>query len=190
VASDTRQQMIETAARLFQRDGYHATSWRRLVREAGTPWGSIHHHFPGGKEELGVVAVGASADAVAALIAYCLAESPDPASALVRWFELSGDMLAHSAYTSGCPIATVALESSGTSDPMRQATRRAFARWQELIAAALRDAGAADARAQETAMGVLVLLEGGLLLTRVHGSGRPLRAAARQAKALVQTALE
>jgi TetR/AcrR family transcriptional repressor of lmrAB and yxaGH operons len=190
MASDTRQQMIEAAARLFQRDGYHATSWRRLVQEAGTPWGSIHHHFPGGKEELGVVAVDAGADAVAALIEFCFTESPDPASALGRWFELSGNMLADSAYTAGCPVATVALETCGISDPMRQATRRAFVRWQELIAAALRDAGAADARAQEAAMGVLVLLEGGLLLTRVHGNNRPLQAAARQAQAVVRTALE
>src|SRR5437660_1001494 len=44
--------MIEAAMRLLQRNGYAATSWRGVVEEAGTPWGSAHHYFPGGKEQL------------------------------------------------------------------------------------------------------------------------------------------
>jgi TetR/AcrR family transcriptional regulator, lmrAB and yxaGH operons repressor len=37
--------------------GRGTTSWRSLVDEAGTPWGSIRHHFPGGKDGLGLAAI-------------------------------------------------------------------------------------------------------------------------------------
>ena len=65
----TRQQMIETGVRLFQRGGYYATTWRGLVEEAGAHWGSINHHFPGGKQELAIEAIRVGAAGVDALIA-------------------------------------------------------------------------------------------------------------------------
>src|SRR4051794_4816372 len=110
--ASTRDTMVMTAARLFQRDGYHATSWRGLVKEAGTPWGSINHHFPGGKEELGVAAIAAGAPAVEALIEHCFASTAGPAEAIERWFALSAELMEAEAYRAGCPVATVALETT------------------------------------------------------------------------------
>jgi TetR/AcrR family transcriptional regulator, lmrAB and yxaGH operons repressor len=181
--------MIVTAARMFQRDGFHATSWRGLVEEAGTPWGSIAHHFPGGKEELGIAALEAGADAVAALIEHCFAEQPDPALAVRRWFELSAQLMTSSEYSAGCPVATVALETALTSDAMREASRAAFDRWEKVIAGELRRAGATRARAAEAAGTVLALLEGALLLSRVRQSAKPTRGAARHAEAVVRAAV-
>jgi len=189
MATETRQRMIETAARLFQRDGYCATSWRSLVSEAGTPWGSIHHHFPGGKEELGLAAVNAGSDAVAALIEHCFSDGPDAPSAIARWFALSAELLMNSAYTAGCPVATLALETATSSQTMHQATKRAFDRWQDLLAAELRKAGAAPSDAYEAAATVLVLLEGGLLLARVQAAPRALHLAGVQAVAVTRAGL-
>src|SRR5271157_1807716 len=143
MARDTRRQMIETAARMFQRDGYHATSWRSLVDEAGAPWGSIHHHFPGGKSELGAAAIEAGSDGVLALIDHCFAEQPDAERAVARWFELSAKMLVDSGYASGCPVATVALETIVTPGSVKDATQSAFGAWQKRLAWHLRKAGAA-----------------------------------------------
>lgn len=189
MAGETRAQMISTAARLFQRDGYDATSWRALVEEAGTPWGSIHHHFPGGKEELGLATVQAGADAVAALIEHCCRDRGDPVAAVETWFALSSQLLIQSEYTAGCPVATVALETVARSERMRQATREAFERWQRLLAAELRSGGVPRAVAADTAEVVLALLEGGLLLARVKADPGPMQTAARQAQAAVRAAL-
>jgi len=185
----TRDKMIETAVRLFQRDGYEATSWRNLVKEAGTPWGSIHHHFPGGKEELGVAAIDAGGSAVAGVIEYCFDETPDPAAAVARWFALSAELLVRSGYSAGCPVATVALETAATSPPMKQASTRAFKRWSSIIGARLRRAGATPSAAREAAETVLALLEGGLLLARVQRSRRPMKTASRQAEVVMRQAL-
>lgn len=181
----TRDQMVQTAVRLFQRDGYHATTWRALVDEAGTPWGSIGHHFPGGKEELGVAAIDAGGAAVTALIDHCFATTASAPKAVRTWFELSARMMAGGDYRAGCPVATVALETTPTSTALAAASRRAFAGWEEALARHLRAAGARGRAASELATLVVTLLEGALVLARVRESTAPLELAGRQAAALV-----
>jgi TetR/AcrR family transcriptional regulator, lmrAB and yxaGH operons repressor len=182
--------MIRTAVRLFQRDGYHATSWRGLVEEAGAPWGSIHHHFPGGKAELGVAALEDGKTGVLALIDCCFAGNDEPAAAVARWFELSGKLLVKSGYEAGCPIATVALETLSGPDDVKATARDAFASWEACLATHLRRSGLSRGRAADAAVSVLALLEGALLLSRVQADLRPLRIAGRQAKTLIDAAFE
>ena len=177
--------MILTAVRLFQRDGYHATSWRGLVKEAGTPWGSVHHHFPGGKDELAVAAVETGSQSVIALIDHCFAQQTEAASAVALWFELTRRSLVDSAYASGCPVATVALETSTTPGAVHDATQSAFTAWERCLASHFRRAGLSRAKAADTAIVVLALLEGAMLLSRVQGSVGPMRAASRRAQAVV-----
>lgn len=187
---DTRRQMIEAAARMFQRDGYHATSWRSLVEEADAPWGSIHHHFPGGKSELGVAAIEAGSEGVLALIDHCFSKTTDVGQAVGRWFELSGRLLTESGYSAGCPVATVALETGATPGPLHDATRSAFDAWERRLASHLRRVGASRRSAADAAVAVLALLEGALLLARVRGSAAPMRTAARNAEAIATAAVE
>jgi TetR/AcrR family transcriptional repressor of lmrAB and yxaGH operons len=188
MASDTRQQMITTAARLFQREGYHATSWRRLVEEADAPWGSIHHHFPGGKEELGVAAIEAGRDGVIAVIDHCFSRESVAAEAVGRWFELTSRRLVATGFESGCPVATIALELVADRGPVQDATRTALAAWEKRLALHLRQAGVTRGLAADAAVSVLALMEGGLLLARARGNISPMRVASRHAQAIVSNA--
>lgn len=176
--NDTRQQMIATAVRLFQRDGYQATSWRRLVQEAGTPWGSAHHHFPGGKEQLGVAAIELGGDMVAALIEHAFAEARTPAAAIDAWFAASAAMLEASDFRDGCPVATVALEVSPDTTPLATACAAALQRWHALVARHLKASGISSPRAKELATATLAGFEGALLLARTLRSTEALRIAA------------
>jgi TetR/AcrR family transcriptional repressor of lmrAB and yxaGH operons len=49
---NTREKILTTAAFLFQKKGYHATGLNEIIKESGTPKGSLYYHFPNGKEEL------------------------------------------------------------------------------------------------------------------------------------------
>lgn len=42
---DTREKLLKTAAQLFARDGYAATSVRDIVRRAGVNIAAVHYHF-------------------------------------------------------------------------------------------------------------------------------------------------
>lgn len=190
MAVDTREKMIATAARLFQRQGYRLTSWRHLVQEAGAPWGSIHHHFPGGKAELGIAAIEAGRDGVLRQIDHCFDEHADSGRAVARWFELSSRRLEKTGYEAGCPVATVGLETVCDPGPVQEATRSALAAWEKRLVAHLRQAGVSRRHAADAAVLVLALMEGALLLARVEGSVRPMRTASRQAQAAVAEALQ
>lgn len=50
-ASSSRELLIETAARLFARNGYNKTNMRELAEAVGMKAGSIFYHFKG-KEEI------------------------------------------------------------------------------------------------------------------------------------------
>jgi TetR/AcrR family transcriptional repressor of lmrAB and yxaGH operons len=187
--SSTREKMIETAVRLFQQHGYHATSWRELVAAAGTPWGSAHHHFPGGKEQLGIAAIEAGAQATAAGIVEAALENPKPGSAVRAWCRAYAGQLAASDFREGCAIAAVALDTSGTSDALRDACRNAFSLWTELLATRFVAAGATRKRSRELATLIVLTVEGALLLARVSRSQAPLLLAGDQLATLLETEL-
>lgn len=179
-----REQMILTAATLFQRDGYRSTSWRKLVQESGAPWGSAHHYFPGGKEQLGVAAIGAAAQSVADLITHSFAGG-GAAEGVTCLFAASAGRLERSGFNAGCPVTTVALETVPESPAMTTACRDAFTLWLDTLAGELRRCGLADDRAAAQAMAVLSMFEGSLILARVSQSVEPMRAGAAVAAGLL-----
>jgi TetR/AcrR family transcriptional repressor of lmrAB and yxaGH operons len=172
--SETRERMIATAMQLFRQSGYHGTSWRTLVEAAGTPWGSVHHHFPGGKEELGVAAIAFASRGMVAAIESVFAEARSPAEAVRKWCRLSGEQLEKSEFVEGCPVATVALETSSSSSALASATKKAFDEWCAAIAAHLEADGIPAKRAAQLATLTLITLEGALLVARVSRSKQPM----------------
>ncbi|HZE65530.1 MAG TPA: TetR/AcrR family transcriptional regulator [Sporichthyaceae bacterium] len=190
MALDTRARMIATAMRLFQRDGYAATGWRGLVDAAGTPWGSAHHHFPGGKEQLGVEAVALGSAGVLAALEECLARKPDVADAVQAWFAVAAENLTASQYECGCPVATVALETATTVPALGEACATAFHSWADRLTTALVEAGLPKRRAGDLACHTVAALEGALLLARSWRDIRPLQAAAQNVVTLIRMAQE
>lgn len=185
----TRDRMIETASKLLQAQGYAATSWRDLVNEAGTPWGSAHHHFPGGKEELAVAAVEFGSSQVAQVLQVCLDTSANVPAAVRRWFEFSARALTATQFRGGCPVATVALEAGPDLVDLAGACAGSFRAWQETLTTALVSAGVGRRRAQELAMITVALLEGSLLLARTSRDVRQIRTAAKQIEQLLAAEL-
>jgi TetR/AcrR family transcriptional regulator, lmrAB and yxaGH operons repressor len=180
----TRERMVETASQLLRTRGYAATSWRDLVDEAGTPWGSAHYHFPGGKEELAVAAVRFGSAQVTRVLQECLDTSVSVPAGVRRWFEFSAEALGASDYCGGCPVATVALETTPDLVDLSAACSESFGAWQETLATALVGAGIARRRAKELGMLAVALLEGSLLLARTSQDTRPIRIAGKQVERL------
>lgn len=43
---ETRERIIEAGEKLFSQDGYHATSTKKIAKEAGVSVGSVYNYFP------------------------------------------------------------------------------------------------------------------------------------------------
>ncbi|WP_236725129.1 TetR/AcrR family transcriptional regulator [Amycolatopsis orientalis] len=182
----TRERMISTAMRLFRREGYQATSWRRLVEEAGTPWGSAYHHFPGGKEQLAVAAIELGTAVVAKTVRRAFERNETVEDAVSWWYRKAGEALAADDYRGGCPLATITLEMAHASPAITKACQEAFATWHALLVELLGGHGVEDT--EDVAIAIMTNLEGALLVSRVRRSPDPLDRAARHVALVVRAA--
>lgn len=174
---------MSSAATLLRQRGYAATSTTDVLRLGGVTTGSLYHHFPGGKEDLAVAALQASAQAVRDALEAALSSAPSTAAALTHWLARLATAL-DADIRDGCPVAPTALESAHASDRLRAAAANAFDGWMTTISRSLAAEGWPAGQARNTAIAVLALVEGALLLSRTAGNNEALSAAADQVERL------
>jgi TetR/AcrR family transcriptional regulator, lmrAB and yxaGH operons repressor len=179
--------MLHTAARLLQRHGYSATSWRGIVEQAGTPWGSAHHYFPGGKEALAVEALALGEAETSQLLRDCIESSATAGGAIRALFDAVATSMRQSEFRDGCPLATVALETAPESTVLTETCSAAFGRWEQQLVDRLRAHHVPTRRARDLATLAIASLEGALLLARVRMNAKPLKTVGTQIAALFDT---
>src|SRR3954452_20658377 len=187
--SGTRDRIMETTAELFRRHGYTGTGLKQIVAEANAPFGSIYHHFPNGKAQLGEEVIRSSGRMYFELFEAIFDAAPDVVSATGDFFVGVAETLRQTDYADACPIATVALEVASPNWPLRQATADVFDSGIDGATRRLVDAGLPKKRARELAIGFLAALEGAFVLSRATKSTEPLEVAGEAATAAVSEAL-
>jgi AcrR family transcriptional regulator len=186
----TRDRLVETGAVLFRQQGYAATGIKQILANAEAPIGSLYHHFPGGKEELGAEAVRLSGALYELLIPAVFDPAPDLPTGVRNFFAGAAEHLIETNYADACPIATIALETSSSSEPLRQACADVFERWIAAGAARHEDGGLTDERARELTIAMLAALEGAFVLARALRSTEPLTVAGEMVASAVEQALQ
>jgi TetR/AcrR family transcriptional repressor of lmrAB and yxaGH operons len=183
----TRERLVGAMADLVQRQGYLATGVSDVAAAAGAPKGSLYHHFPGGKEELGVAALEAAGASIDAAFAAVLRRHRSPVRAVAALAAGMAAGLEASGYERGCPVATSALETAHASEALAAAAAQAFAGWRARLAEHFEAAGFRPADARSRAVLVLSALEGALVLARAEHDVTPLRSVAQQLAPLLTT---
>ena len=172
----TRDRILFATAELFRRQGYTGTGLKTVVAQAGAPFGSLYHHFPGGKQQLGAEVVRASGAYFQALVLAVYDAQATTAASVWSVFAGAAETLEETDYVDACPIATVALEVASTDEVLRQATAEVFTSWTEVLTERL-------GNDRERALGILAALEGAFVLSRALRSTEPMYAAGRLAVA-------
>jgi AcrR family transcriptional regulator len=170
----TRQRIVDASADLFRRQGYASTGIKQIVTEAQAPFGSLYHFFPGGKEQLGAEAIRVSGGLYELLIPAVFDPAPDAVTGVRDFFAGAAEHLEETDYADACPIATVALEVSSSSETLRQACADVFESWIAAGAERFERAGAPPAQARELTIAMLAALEGAFVLARALRSTQPL----------------
>jgi AcrR family transcriptional regulator len=189
VATATRDRILDATAELFRRHGYTGTGLKQIVAAASAPFGSIYHHFPGGKEQLGGEVIRSSGAMYQELFEMIMDASPDVATGVENFFLGAAETLRQTGYEDACPIATVALEVASTNEPLREATAEVFEQWFAAATARLTDAGIAEAEARRLSISILCGLEGAFLFSRAARTTEAMEVAGAAAVAQVQKAL-
>jgi TetR/AcrR family transcriptional regulator, lmrAB and yxaGH operons repressor len=183
----SRAALVDTAALLFRRQGYAATGVNQILEAASVKAGSLYHHFPGGKQELAAAVVDGVGGDIERRLRGFLDSDVGVAVVVDAWIDLMSAGLA-SDRRDGCPIEPIATESVNASPQVRDASARVFACWCLAVADRLRADGWPDVEADQTALAVIALLEGALILSRIAGDAGPLDAAKAAARTLLGAA--
>jgi TetR/AcrR family transcriptional repressor of lmrAB and yxaGH operons len=186
----TRERILDTSSQLFRRHGYAGTGIKAILAGSEAPYGSLYHHFPGGKAELGVAAIEAGGRFYRELVESVFPPGVDVVAATEEFFAGGAVLLEQTDYADACPIATIALEVASTSEPMRAAAADAFESWLVVLEERLEEAGVSAARARELAIEFFCAVEGAFLLCRTTRSTAPLAVVGRATTAAIAAAVQ
>jgi AcrR family transcriptional regulator len=180
---DTRERILLAAAELYRRQGMPATGLKQIAAASNAAFGSIYHHFPGGKEQISEEVIRAEGVRYALLVGEQLSAATDPINGIPGVFEAAGTLLAATDYAEACSIETIALEVASTNDRLRSATAEVFEDWTAQLAQWFAGAGLADHDCRRLALATLCALEGAFVLCRSLRSTEPMAAAAMAVQA-------
>jgi AcrR family transcriptional regulator len=189
MSTPTRQRIVEAGAGLLRHKGYAATGVKEIVAAAQAPFGSLYHHFPGGKEQLGEEVIRFGGAEYGKLGPLIFDAAPDVVTGVRMFFDGAADNLQATEWLAGCPIATVALEVANTSEPLRIATADVFTSWIDGLAPRFEDAGLPADRAREVAVAFIAALEGAFVLSQSWRDTSPLRIAGQTVARELEAAL-
>lgn len=179
-----RDRILAAAQDLFQRRGFHAVGLSDILAAAKAPKGSLYHHFPAGKDELGAHAVQGIAADVTAYIAARRAERISAADIVGDLAEMSARRMERERFGWSPLIAAVAHQTGPDTPLLARALADAYADWRGLLGEAYAAEGFGSEIAQSLARTAIALLEGAVVLARIDRDATPLLSVRRQAARL------
>lgn len=176
MSHETRDKILETAARLFHEQGFAATGIATILREAGVNSGSLYHFFPG-KEALLTGVLSWYEDGLRPMVMDPIeANEPDPIErifSLLAWYR---EGMTQTGCRLGCPLGNLALEVSDTYPQVRPHVDVNFVNWAGSIEDWLYEAGdrlPRDLDRRQLSRFVLTVMEGGLMQARAAANLGP-----------------
>lgn len=187
--SETKERILESSGELFRRQGYMGTGVKQILTEAGAPFGSLYHFFPGGKSELGAETIRRSGFLYGLLLGEYAGPEVKLAAGIRAFFAGAAETLIESDYADACPIATVALEVSSSDEELRRACADVFSAWIEGGTERFAAEGIPRERARVLVIQMLAGLEGAFVLSRALRSTEPVEVAGEAAVASIEAEL-
>ena len=175
-----RERLIRTTGQLLRNRGYYGTGLDEILKDSGAPKGSLYHYFPGGKRQLANEAVRYMAGRMTKRMADDLSSTGDPAEGLRVFLQGRAKDLEASGFESGCPIATVTLETASEHSDLCDVCSQSFDGLKQILTEHLGRAGLGPEKADSLATLFLASWEGALILSRAHRNTGPLHVVAKE----------
>lgn len=186
MASESKRRIEVAAAGLLARHGYHGFGLKKLSEAAGLPYGSIYHHFPGGKEEIAVAAI----TGTGVLVGRTISRAPgDVFTTAATVFDAMAAKLSVSDWSDGCPVGTPALDGGSDVEAVRGACVSAFEAMGQAFGGLLTEMGLPAGEAHELATTVVAAYEGATILARVRRTDEPLHTVSAAMARLIRLSL-
>ncbi|MCK6568180.1 MAG: TetR/AcrR family transcriptional regulator [Anaerolineales bacterium] len=183
--SNAREQILQTTCALLEKQGYHGTGLNEIIKESGSPKGSLYYYFPEGKEQITAEAVLQSGNQTAERIRQGLTESSNAAKTVSDFILNIAEHVERSGFAAGSPLTAVAMETATTSPRINAACHEAYQMLKSAFHDKLIECGYSKTKADELATFIVSAIEGGIILSRTSHTTDPLRLVAKQLKVLL-----
>lgn len=127
--SETRDRIVEEAARLFHERGYSATGISTILDRAGVNSGSLYHFFPGKEALLIGVLERHLAQLEPVILRPAESTTEDPLERVFALLEGYRRGLLVSGFARGCPVGNLSLELGDRVPRVRSLIDEYFSRW-------------------------------------------------------------
>ena len=171
----TRDRMIEATLTLMRRSGLSGAGINEIVRESGSPKGSVYHFFPDGKRQIAADALAVNEARVLAFIEAGLAGRGKPGDKVKALFNAFARRLEEGDFRHSCAAGTVCLDLERDLEGLRVAIAGSFTAWTDRVA---RELALPDRRRARSLAGLVVTaIEGAYIRGRAERSSRAFREA-------------
>jgi len=169
----SRGRMLEAAIVLMRGSGLSGAGINEIVRESGSPKGSMYHFFPGGKVQLCAEALRLYSLGVTEFIDAALASKDAPGEKVKALFDAFARRVEEGGFHKSCAAGAVILDLDDGLDALRVVLDRAFSDWITTIVGHFHFT---DARKTRSFAGLaLTAIEGAYIRCRAERSSRPFR---------------
>ena len=172
----TRQEIIRQAAPVFNQRGFAGASMQHIMQATGLEKGGIYRHFTS-KQELAEEALRYAVGNAITRRTESLAAvegAVNKLRAMVKNFAVAPSTIA-----GGCPLMNTAIDADDTNPALRSLALDGIQAWKHQVARVVKDGVkrgeiVRTAKPERIANQIIATLEGGLMISRLEGSGAAL----------------
>jgi TetR/AcrR family transcriptional regulator, transcriptional repressor for nem operon len=181
--STTRDRLIDSARHLFWERGYAGTSMADLLVHASVNSGSFYHFFESKEALLRAVLEGYLHALRPVIVDPAFAQSPKPVDRIFAILAGYRERILQTNCQYGCPLGRLALEIDPENRPAHRLIAENFQGWIGAVRECIEQLRPRLPRSTDPgalATFVLVVMEGGVMLSRSYGSVEPFDNAVKQ----------
>ena len=187
--SVTRQRILELAAPVFNTKGYAGASLTDILEATGLQKGGLYNHFAS-KQELAVATFDWSVDQLNDRWRKAVAGKRNAIDRLLAVVDMFDDYYSNPIVPGGCPILNTAIESDDSNPELRERAQAKMTAMRGTVSAIIRkgmDRGEIQTGvdADDRAVVLIALLEGGIMLSKLYGDGSMLRSSQTQGRKII-----
>ena len=173
-AEHTKQKIIETAAIIFNQNGYVGTSIADIVKSTGVNKGGIYKHFKT-KDEIAVAAFDYSLGLIVAAAIDRVGQEETAIDRLLAFVNTFKGFTTEPICVGGCPVLNLAVESDDTHPGLRLHVQNAVNGVRALIGSIV-ELGirqgeiVANTDIEQVSTIIFVTIEGAIMMSKLYGN--------------------
>lgn len=174
-AERTRQFIVEKTAPIFNKKGYAGTSLSDITEATGLTKGSIYGNFSD-KDEVALAAFDHNIQVVSGIIRAEMAKHGTARDKMLAYVQVYDNFLKHPFPEGGCPIMNTAVDADDTHPRLKAKVGEVVLMWKDRLVQLIETGIAnrefrAGVDAEQTALTIIALIEGAILIARATGKG-------------------